>query len=140
VRYRTSGPAVVSDTVDNETIIVDLDSGSYYELNHVGAAIWTQLLAGLAAGEIADDLRARFGADPETAQRDLDALIGRLVDERLIVAADGAPAANGASPADVVDRGLAYEAPMFRKHTDMQELLLLDPVYEVDETGWPSRP
>ena len=25
------------------------------------------------------------------------------------------------------------------KYTDMQELLLLDPVHEVDEAGWPNR-
>ncbi len=31
-----------------------------------------------------------------------------------------------------------YEEPKLGKHTDMQELLLLDPVHEVGETGWPN--
>jgi hypothetical protein len=31
-----------------------------------------------------------------------------------------------------------YAAPTLQKHTDMQDLLLLDPIHEVDETGWPS--
>lgn len=139
-RYRRSGPAVVSDTVDNETIIVDLDTGSYYDLNHVGAAIWDSLQHGLPAGEIATELVERFGADPTAAERDIAALIDRLVDECLIVPLDGAaPSANGGPSGHGVDAGLPYEPPVLNKHSDMQELLLLDPIHEVDEAGWPSR-
>jgi hypothetical protein len=25
------------------------------------------------------------------------------------------------------------------KYTDMEELLLLDPIHDVDETGWPNK-
>ena len=28
---------------------------------------------------------------------------------------------------------------MFERFTDMQDLLLLDPIHDVDETGWPVR-
>jgi hypothetical protein len=30
-----------------------------------------------------------------------------------------------------------FEAPVLNRYTDMQDLLLLDPIHEVDETGWP---
>ena len=33
---------------------------------------------------------------------------------------------------------LSFEAPILHKYTDMQDLLLLDPIHEVDEAGWPS--
>jgi hypothetical protein len=29
---------------------------------------------------------------------------------------------------------------MLQKFTDMQDLLLLDPIHEVDESGWPRVP
>ena len=29
-----------------------------------------------------------------------------------------------------------YEAPVLECYTDMQELLLLDPIHEVEETNW----
>ena len=32
---------------------------------------------------------------------------------------------------------LGFEAPILQKYTDMQDLLLLDPIHEVDEAGWP---
>jgi len=31
----------------------------------------------------------------------------------------------------------AFEKPKLQKFTDMQDLLLLDPIHEVDEAGWP---
>jgi hypothetical protein len=38
--------------------------------------------------------------------------------------------ANGAS-------GGSWAEPVLDKYTDMQELLLLDPIHEVDDAGWP---
>jgi hypothetical protein len=32
-----------------------------------------------------------------------------------------------------------FVEPALNKYTDMQELLLLDPVHEVSEAGWPSK-
>ena len=32
-----------------------------------------------------------------------------------------------------------FEFPIIEKFTDMQELLLLDPIHEVDEKGWPHQ-
>jgi hypothetical protein len=31
-----------------------------------------------------------------------------------------------------------FEAPVLQKYTDMQDLLLLDPIHDTDETGWPN--
>ena len=31
-----------------------------------------------------------------------------------------------------------FEAPILNKYNDMQELLLLDPIHDVDEAGWPN--
>ena len=31
----------------------------------------------------------------------------------------------------------AFQKPTFEKYTDMQQLLLLDPIHDVDDTGWP---
>ena len=33
-----------------------------------------------------------------------------------------------------------YVPPQIERFTDMQELLLLDPIHEVDDTGWPHTP
>jgi len=33
---------------------------------------------------------------------------------------------------------LVFDAPVLHSYTDMQDVLLLDPIHDVDETGWPS--
>ena len=31
-----------------------------------------------------------------------------------------------------------YAAPKLATYSDLQDLLLLDPIHDVDETGWPA--
>ena len=33
---------------------------------------------------------------------------------------------------------MAFEKPVIEKFSDMQEMLLLDPIHEVSEMGWPN--
>ena len=33
----------------------------------------------------------------------------------------------------------AYRTPVLSIYTDMQDLLLLDPIHDVDQAGWPTR-
>lgn len=141
-RYRPSGPAIVSETVDDETIIVNLETGSYYDLNHVGACIWGQVEQGHTPGEAATQLVARFGAEADEARRAVDEFISDLVEEGLIAeipaGLDVTLSLNGDASGGL-STGLAYVPPVMNRHNDMQELLLLDPIHEVDEAGWPSR-
>jgi hypothetical protein len=150
-RFRISGPEVVYETVDDETIIVNLDTGNYYDLNHVGAYIFKAIEVQANLEQIAAALCDRYAVDQATVGSDLDQLVTELIDERLIIPvgdetpADEPFASAGQGvpgPLDVSEDGAGeakdYGAPVLGKYTDMQELLLLDPVHEVDETGWPS--
>jgi hypothetical protein len=136
-RFRTNSPPVVHETVDHETIVVNLDTGSYYDLNESGGYIFGLLQLGSALPELAQRTAARYGIDQKDAETAVDDLVAKLVAEQLVVTAEGEPTRNAPSP----DAGNVrpYAAPVINKYTDMQELLLLDPVHEVDEAGWPSR-
>ena len=139
LRYRTSGPAVVSETVDDETIIVNLDTGAYYDLNPVGACIWMHVESGRSVGETADEVVRRFGADETEVNGSVVDFVGRLVEEGLITEIGQGidpPSPNGTGRSGLSE-GLPYVPPAINKHRDMQELLLLDPIHEVDEAGWP---
>ena len=123
--------------MNHETIAVNLDTGSYYDLNESAGYIFGLLAGSPSAEEIAQAATARYGLDAGEAEMVVDELLGKLLEEQLVVPEDGdsrsAPAVNGAPPPG------PYVAPVINKYTDMQGLLLLDPVHEVDEAGWPSR-
>jgi hypothetical protein len=134
-RFRTNSPPVVHETVDGETIVVNLDTGSYYDLNETGGSIFGMLGQGVAMQELTTLLAKAYELDETTAARILEDFAGRLVAEQLLVPAASAADPNG-GPSELPGR---YAEPVLNKYTDMQELLLLDPVHEVGEVGWPSQ-
>jgi len=136
--FRLNSPPVVLETVDEETIIVNLDSGFYYDLNHSGGRILAALSAGAdietATGQVAE----AYGVPPAQLDGAVSRLASELVGEGILIEAQ--VNGNGAGPpAPDSPPAHEYEAPALGKHTDMQELLLLDPIHEVDESGWPNR-
>jgi hypothetical protein len=147
-RFRIHTPPIIHETVDGETILVNLESGCYYELNDVGTHIFECLRRGSSLTEAAVELTARYEVTSPVAAAAVEDLVGRLTEEQLVESAGdsgaGAPAAPvpaaGHAPGEdpAPGRRRPYVAPVLNKHVDMQELLLLDPVHEVDETGWPA--
>jgi hypothetical protein len=122
---------VVHETIDGEVILIQLERGYYYSLDGVGAEIWGQLVAGTTAAEIAASLGDAHGVSAEAA---VYGLLEDLHAESLVTRAG---TDNGAAPAAAAAGGLAR--PVLHKYTDMEDFLLVDPVHDVDETGWPNR-
>jgi outer membrane protein assembly factor BamB len=136
-RYRINSPHVVAETLDGEATIVDLENGTYYALNESGSFIWERLTRGSEPTEVAAGLASAYELDSELATEAVEELLKELSEHALIV-----PASNGTASAAVngAPAGAgAYAAPQLSTYTDMQELLLLDPIHEVDESGWPSQ-
>jgi hypothetical protein len=76
---------VVARTVGDDVILLDLEAGTYYSLNAVGATVWQ----GIADGETSETIAARIAGDYDiTAERalaDIGALIGDLAEKGLVV-------------------------------------------------------
>ncbi len=57
-----------------------------------------------------------------------------LIEEGLIEPTDDPPLAESVPTPPTIR---TYATPTLSKYTDMEELLLLDPIHEVDAQGWP---
>jgi hypothetical protein len=136
LRFRAAGSRVIHELFDDEVVIVDLETGRYFCTQHAGADVWRLLLAGQTPGDIAVKLTARYDAPEDVIAEGVDRLCASLIAENLI-----APAGDADAPttADVSLDGppRPFEAPELQVYADMQELLLLDPIHEVDAAGWP---
>jgi hypothetical protein len=129
VSFRINSPAVIHETIDDEVVIINLDKGHYYSLDGCGARIWTGLIGGAAQADIA----AGFEGPGEAVAAGVRELAAELEAEGLIV-----PAEDGLPVAPLPDGpALAFEAVKLQRYSDMEELLLLDPIHEVDQQGWP---
>ena len=135
IAYRINAPKVVHETIEGEVVIINLDSGAYYSLDQAGAALWGELEKGRGVDDLAHYAEAHYTVDSAQAAAAVAALRAALATEDLVREA-GPVAAQTAGPNN--GQRKPFVTPVLQKHTDMQDLLLLDPIHEVDETGWPS--
>ncbi|HMK29822.1 MAG TPA: PqqD family protein [Terriglobales bacterium] len=81
---KTAGDQV-SCTVGGEAVILQLKQGTYYGLNEVGAAIWSNLQKPKTVGQLQELMQAGFDVGEEQAERDLEDLLAQLEASGLIV-------------------------------------------------------
>jgi Coenzyme PQQ synthesis protein D (PqqD) len=141
---RVNAPQVICETIDGEVIVINLASGTYYSVRGAGADAWEviQSAPGIDRHAVATVLASRFDRPADLLENDIAAFLDQLRQEGLVVEADvgqepviSGAGSNGAQNAAGAQQG--YEPPLLEKYTDMQDLVLIDPVHEVDATGWP---
>ena len=133
---------VVHETVDGEVILIALQTGCYYSLEGSGAEVWAGLLEGRRPTEVASELEERYTAEPGAIRDAVLELVDRLVRERLVVPQDdnGGARGPGDARAPAAFDAPPFAPPVFHKFTDMQDFLLVDPIHDVDDAGWPHSP
>ena len=140
--YRVNEPQIIHQTVDEETVVVDLGTGSYFSLRGSAQVIWSALERGLDVPGVVREVAGRYDGDRADIAGAVQAFVTELVDDKLIVAANAdAPAVASEAQADGAAVG-PFEPPSLERYDDLQDLILLDPVHEVsEEEGWPhARP
>ncbi len=126
---------VVHDTIDGETLVIDLETGSYYTLAGAGAVVWRALVAGARYEDLIRAGAEALGIDRDEAAGPVARLIAELVRADLIRCADGSkPEPPSAEAGGEQPPGLELNS-----YDELQELMVLDPIHEVDEAGWPHR-
>jgi Coenzyme PQQ synthesis protein D (PqqD) len=118
---------VAHEKVDDEVVAVDFSTGSYFSLRGAAGTAWSAL-DGAEFRSVAPVVAAVAEHHPDDGDADrVQALLDALTADGLLERAG-----EGGDPAG--DLGsLGYE-----HFTDMEELIVLDPVHDVSETGWPN--
>lgn len=141
IRYRVNSPTVIHEVIDGEAVIINLARGSYYSLDRVGADVWQALERGYSRAQVVSAIERAY--EGEGIAQAVGAVLDQMLVEELIVEQE---ADAGSSPEQPPAGGEdarpasrpAFEPPVLLTYTDLQDLLLLDPIHQVDETGWPS--
>ena len=140
--FQANSPHIIHEIIDGEVVLVNLENGSYYSIDKVGATIWNLIEEGAAVSQIVETITGQYAGDQAEIENGVHDLLNQLQREKLIVP-DERPGVNGhAGPGLSAANGHpnkpAFETPTLHKYTDMEDLLLLDPIHDVDETGWPN--
>ena len=134
--YEINAPEVISEPMEEEMVVINLDNGCYYSLNKTAASLWNDLEQGLSIRQAAGRMAVQYGSEEAQVLADLAGFIERLLEERLIRPALGHVQD---CPPLAKRQGEAYIKPGLEKYADMQEMLLLDPIHEVSDAGWPHQ-
>lgn len=77
---------VVARQLTGEAVILDVESGTYFGLNEVGARIWQLIEEGAVLKTVCETLLDEFEVSRDQLERDVVALAGELQSRKLIVA------------------------------------------------------
>jgi hypothetical protein len=140
--YRINAPTVAYQNVEDEAILIQFDSGCYYSTDGLGTEILSLLRQGASAITVVEILADRYCADLQDVYRAVKPFIEQLGTENLVVAQPGDVVDGGSGRQSMGSTGAArpqcpIEPPVLHKYTDLQDLLLLDPIHDTDDAGWP---
>jgi len=133
--FRLGKPDVSAEDFKTEILAINLKSGCYHSLRASGAQVWRLLMDGHSVEASISWLASFYGIDVAILEPDIRAFVAELEAHHLILA-DSAPAVISTLPSDVSRE--PYSKPVMETYADLQDLLLLDPIHEVDATGWPQ--
>jgi len=87
-------PKVLFKILDDEAVLLDLQSGQYFGLNELGCRIWQLIPAHGRLGEIQDLLVEEYDVSTDQAWHDLEDLIAELMRRGLVSAVPEPPPEN----------------------------------------------
>jgi hypothetical protein len=124
-------PRLAADIFDGEYIIANLDTGLYYSIQ--GLAV--SMVNALPFQDQNQVIRLLADTFPENAiaiETELSAILEELLNEEIIKQENTATSTS--DPAYSLPS--EYVPSCFNRYADMQDLLMLDPIHDVDEEGW----
>jgi hypothetical protein len=134
--FRINTPLVATETIDGEAILIHFESGCYYSTNKLGADILGMIDGHNPVITVSRSLAERHGQrSAEAVGALVSEFLATLEREELIVLCHGSSSDEIVNP--TVASGQALDPPVLQKFSDLQDLLVLDPIHDVDRMGWP---
>ncbi len=118
---------LVSETLNDEAIVVNLLNGHYHRITGLACRLWTVLATPCPFADWRQQARVDIAAVDDAVLWSFAAALQRA--DLLLVTVDGVPLA--------LDEPATPSALTFETYEDMSDLLSLDPVLGVTELGWP---
>jgi hypothetical protein len=130
-------PRIISQTLEQETLVINLDVGSYYCLENSASIIWQLALLGLSVQDICIHLKSHWNDVSEDFEKQVGGLLHELVTEGVLTVMnsdeDKIPPTSDQITELFAEAKFDFSPPEFSKFTDLQELLLADPIHELIE-------
>lgn len=129
----------VYEVLNTEVVAIDFSTGNYFALIHLAKVVWQLIEKKTSIEAIAQSLAEHplcRSISHETVLQDLHVFFAELEENHLIEPVD---AASSHEIVLAIPPDWNYVPPRLQTYTDVQSLLLIDPIHEVSEAGWPMQ-
>jgi hypothetical protein len=135
--YTINESKAISETIDGETIIVNLDTGFYYSVNETATIIWNKLQENNSLKNISHFFLNHYDVEKDTLEKYMTQIISLFLKDDLILESepDGSPDSIE-NPTNI--KRETFLIPKIERYDDMARALRSDPVHDVNEEGWPN--
>ena len=137
-QFKINNGPVVFENYNNEVVAVNLDSGAYYSLIGACSQLWNLILTNHSVEQISTHFITTLEGDSELIISELHLILKQLEEAGLIIENLSIEPSPAISAAESVIEKKPFNGFEMTVYTDMQDLLLLDPVHDVDDSGWPA--
>jgi hypothetical protein len=132
--------SIVHETIDGEVVIANLDNGNYYSLQGTATEIWELMKNNISFEQILTAIHQSYTSDNDQMIEHIRNFLAELKNEELIEVNVENCAQNQSKSLTETNNRKPFTEPKLEKFTDMQSLLMIDPIHEVDvSTGWPNK-
>ena len=109
MRLRPNEPAILAQTVEDETIIINQSTDVYYRLDRVGSLFFSLLDGSHTVEQATNALAKAFDVPAKQVHGDVQQLAQQMLQEKIIVPADGLSSAPGVD--GIPKQSYPYESP-----------------------------
>jgi len=136
--YEINRPMVSAEAFDGETVVIHFDTGNYYSLGSLASIVWKAVEEQGDLDQLAEILEKHYGRSRTELVNLIEKVTCEFLREGLIRPAESPAAIDLERKLCPFPPGpLADDTGGLTKFDDLQEMLLMDPIHDVDETGWP---
>lgn len=135
-RYVPNRRDVAHEGFEREVILIHFRSGKYFRLDDAGKVAWASIERGATIDGMADALGRTFDVAASRARECASSFLASLLEHELVVPDDRVVEPPPTDDAPPTARS-SFVPPRLEVFSDLQELFLVDPIHDVDESGWP---
>jgi hypothetical protein len=136
MRYGVDKTHVAYQTFGGETIVIDFTAGTYFSMQDSAAEVWQMLARSMPLDEIVQLYKTDNPEQAEEVESAIRNFASELAAANILSGDERHFESN--PPQDVIHRA-PFSTLIFEKFDDMSQLIMLDPVHDVTEEGWPHR-
>jgi hypothetical protein len=130
--FTIAGPEVIAKDFGEELVVANLNSGIFYSLRGGAIPIWCAIERGHSQAEIIGAFTFKETSG-EAIESSVSKFLDQLIAEALIVPRPPSAGESG----NIEEVAKAFAPPVIERFDDLQGLLLIDPIHDTSELGWP---